>query len=151
MTRYFLQYWTLPSALFNVDQGEMLNHTAGNQLGKLRAGDILWMATIQDGALYILGSFRVGQITNQKTAERLLGPGLWIADWHALALSNPTSPIGFRRLPMRLAKRLCFESDRSPSLTIRNGKIEAQQLQAIRQLTEQSAALLQWDWEEYEV
>lgn len=151
MGHHFLQYWKLDIAEVTLDRGGLLNHSASEQLWRIEVGDTLFIVTIKNGALYLLGLFEVGWITDQMTAQKLLGTtDLWEANYHAIAQTGMASSIGYCPVPVSVAISLRFESDTSPSLTIRNGKVDGKQLQAVRELTTHSARSLSSLWSEYQ-
>jgi hypothetical protein len=135
----YLQYWKYP---YNVGDNDQLNHTAGDQLGRLSPGDVVWVVTIKTSHLYLLGRLAVGKLVGQRAAEKLLGtPDLWRARYHVIARPGTIDPVteidlhGVARL-----LRFLGNVDRLPL------PYSGRSLQSLRTLAPESATLLQNIW-----
>jgi hypothetical protein len=138
MTDY-LFYWRKTTA----DQfgSARLIHAASDQFGRLSSGDRLWITTTLAGDLQLLGRIDVAKVTGQKEAAETLADGnLWEARYHVLADTETVMP-AVRISIQDLAPELRFlgASDR---LTLREGRVNAQELQTMRRLDSSSVELL---------
>lgn len=149
MAADYLSYWK-PATVQHVlmEEGSLLNHAASEQYGRVVPGDTVWIVTAWSGGhLMLLGPILVNERTDYETAARRLGTDdLWEASHHILA------PPG-REVPARdvdisdLAGDLRFES-KNDRLDMSNPSRVASQLQSMRRLTPESAALLRERWGE---
>ena len=146
----YLHYWKPSTADRNLELGKPFDHDASDQLTKSRIhpGDIVWVATVRQGSLRLLGRIVVDVvIDDQREAERRhAGENLWEAKFHVFAIPG-TECILRDVCIMSIAPRLRFESKTSPCLKVKDGGVSATQLQTIRKLTPPSASLLQTIWE----
>jgi hypothetical protein len=145
----FLMYWR-PETADNALAGEdlLLNHSASGQYDRLTPGDTLWIATAWPGGiLTLIGRLVVGVVTDQATASKLLGTDdLWDAPYHVVAAEGTAEPM--REVDLTdLATQLRFVSAHD-RLTVIDGRVNANQLQAMRQLTADSARLMESRWRE---
>ncbi|MFD3163927.1 hypothetical protein [Herpetosiphon sp. NSE202] len=153
MTRYFTHYWTNTT-------WEEARSQAGAPIGYLfsnffrtksiQAGDEIYVVTNIRGNIYLLGKHVVGQIGDRESIRRLLG---WAADEmvddtdHSSA-SHATAMDFDRMIPLEIAKKLQFWSGRRNSRIRSNLAfktptiIDQQTLPQVRELTAESAALL---------
>ena len=146
--RQYLQYWRPDTVDANLEHdGEnLVEHIAGNRLGHINRGDVVWVVTIRSGELRLIGRILVDAVVDQAEAERRLGRAdLWEATHHALVVPGTAEPIRDDSIA-DLAGQLTFESAKSSRLTVVRGRVNPQQLQAIRRLTPEGAALLQERW-----
>lgn len=123
-----------------------MNHTAGEQLRKVRPDDIIWIVTVfPPGELTLIGRLEVGECTNRKDAMRRLGTdNLWEAKHHVIAKPGTEEPLREVSLA-NIAEDLRFESSRD-RLNVVNGRVNGGQLQAMRLLTPASVALVEAEW-----
>lgn len=145
MPRHFLQYWKPQIADYNIRRGGPVNHSAGDQLAKVKPGDTVWIVTVRaPGKLALLGRIRVARCTGYDEALRLLDePDIWPANHHVIARPGTEhDPINVSL--QDVAGKLRFQSPTGRDrLTLRSGLVEPYQLQAMRELTPESADLLQ--------
>jgi hypothetical protein len=146
---HFLMYWR-PETADHQLSGEdlLLEHSASGQYDRLDSGDTLWIVTAWPGGiLTLIGRLVVGVVTDQSTAAKLLGTNdLWTAPYHVIAAPGTSEPM--REVDLTdLASELRFASTRD-RLTVIDGRVNANQLQAMRELTPESAALLESRWRE---
>lgn len=147
---HYLQYWRPETVAYDLDQSDAtgdwrLEHTASNQLRHVKGGDVVWVITMEDGRLYLIGRMEVDVVVNQKEAARILKYNdLWEADYHALAAPGTESDMTVIDIT-DLAPKLRFQGtvDRLPAgFTGRN-------LQTMRKLTPVSADLIEATWSEF--
>jgi hypothetical protein len=136
----YLQYWKFP---YNPGPLNRLNHTAGDQLGRLRPGDVVWPVTIKDDRrLYLLGPILVGRVVSEREARRILGTSdLWAADYHVIARKGTVASV--REINVHpIVPKLRFDGvvDRLPR------QYSGRHLQSIRRLTRESAMLVSRIW-----
>ena len=144
MTQDLLSYWKPETADANLEQGGLLNHAASNQYHRVHARDTVWIVTVRAGELRLLGRIHVGQVTDGAQAAKALGTrDLWEADFHILA--EPGSAHTIQDIPIApLAPHLRFLSRTgNDRLVVSNGNVNPQQLQTMRVLSPDSAALLE--------
>ena len=86
MARYYTHYWKSATAWDQV--GSLLNHTASDAhtMGRVKAGDVVWIVTVIDGRLWTAGRLVVEKSTSQREAERRFGARLWNAKYHVTAI-----------------------------------------------------------------
>lgn len=142
--RHFLQYWKVQQADENSDKP--LEHTASAQFEKVSAGDVLWIVTIRNHHLKLLGRLHVAKLVSQQEAERHFNDeALYEAQFHAIAKDGTVEKI--REIETQdLAIQLRFNSDRDRLTLARPGRTDGKQLQSIRELTNESVALLEARW-----
>jgi hypothetical protein len=137
----FLSYWK-PETVRRMfkESDQLLNHSAGAQLNRLKPGDTLFITTVNRGGDFrLVGRINVESIVDQKTAQSLLNnDNLWIAKWHVIA-KRGTEVLMQHESLKDIASSLRFEGgvDR---LKVNRGRVNPQQLQTLRQLTPASAA-----------
>jgi hypothetical protein len=147
----FLSYWkpgTVREILRVIDEtgDDSMVHSASNQYEKVHPGDTVWIATVwKGGYLALLGRIVVGVCTSQSEAERLLkSEDLWPALYHIIAKEGSEVPL--RQVDISdLAPRLRFLST-NDRLDVSEGRVNAQQLQSLRELAPGSAASLEERW-----
>lgn len=145
MTKHFLQYWKPEQVDYNFEVDPTLNHTASGQFHRVSEGDVIWIITIRPhGRLSLVGRIEVGKVTGQAEAERLIGMPLYKAAYHAIA-KDGTVEVQSETDIKNLAVRLRFASAKD-RLTVVSGQVDGKQLQAIRELTPDSALLLEETW-----
>jgi hypothetical protein len=147
MAREFFQYWKPPQAAYPIDRGETLYHSASDQLRKVEAGDTVWIVTVSYlGELILAGRIRVGGVIDDAEAVRRFGENVWEANHHIFAEKGTEEKARLVNL-MDIAASLRFKSKNgNDRLTITDGKLNAQQLQSMRELTEDSVRLLEELW-----
>jgi hypothetical protein len=143
MARFFLVYWKREQIATAVADG-LLDHAASEQLASVRPGDTLWVGGPgRSRDIVTIGPLRVGDVVGQREAERRLSYPPWQAKYHALC--KPGEATVTREVSLgAVLDRLTFVSKKSPVLNLR--KTVALQLQRIRELTPESAALLEQVW-----
>ncbi len=138
MTHY-LAYWKPETVAAQVS--EPLNHSASNQYGKVKSGDVLWIVTSEaPNDLVLVGRLGVHRIVGQSVAAKLLGTAdLWDAEYHAIAdqvAEKANLDIS------SWARELEFDGVVE---TLPDG-FTGQHLQALRRLTDYAAKVLERIW-----
>lgn len=146
VSQAFTHYWTramLRSA--ESDAGEPLVHTASNVFVDrgIERGDRIYVVTVKDGGLYLLGRMVVGVVCDSEYAAAALGKPPWEAEDHLLASACTALRLD-RRVSHDIASRLTFEGARGAvKLAYKDiGVLDEQSLRGVRQLTEASADVL---------
>ncbi|HBH51725.1 MAG TPA: hypothetical protein DDY91_07525 [Planctomycetaceae bacterium] len=145
MARHFMAYWKSNQPALQDPRGRLI-HAASNYYRRVEVGDTVWIVTLIDQELHLVGKIPVHHVVDHETAEELLNEfDLWCADWHIIGdLKKKGSPIRFIRIHDR-AEDIEFQTDKGPSggIQIINGRISGTALQTMRQLTPDSAALFE--------
>ena len=143
MQSNYLSYWKPRTADHQLKVGGRIGHIASNQYGKVQKGDVVWLVTIRSGNLYLIGRVQVGKVTDQREASELLGTtDIWESSVHILAAEGTDKPISNILITL-IAPDLRFISPTGRDrLTIKDGFIEAGQIQSMRLMTEKSSILL---------
>ncbi len=143
---HWLQYWKPFQIEPAITEPWLLNHSAGNQLGRVKPGDIVWIISVEPpGRLITLGPIYVQQKVRQRKAEALIGPNLWPADWHIVDTSENAHRA--KRVDLSpIASRLRFVSQDFPILDLKQGKVSGTQFQQMRKLEPESAELISRVW-----
>jgi hypothetical protein len=143
MPHDYLAYWKPSTVNQNMDVGGRLNHCASNQFGRVMVGDIVWLISVDSGVLYLINKITVGQVTDFEGAALSLGTRhLWDSTHQILAAEGTAQPMQKPSIA-HLAGSLRFASKGGKDrLKIDAGVINPQQLQTMRLLTPDSAAML---------
>jgi hypothetical protein len=150
MPRYFTTYWRndLWERKRRESNGGNWVHTSANNLRKkgIRAGDCIYVVTVISGRLYLAGRIEVGEMLTRSQAEDRLGRPLYAAGDHVLAREGSEMAFDFETaLPVDLTKRLRFikKGEAPVALLFKSkGLLDQQTLRSIRELTAESAGLL---------
>ncbi|MHB2016960.1 MAG: hypothetical protein ACYCW6_08460 [Candidatus Xenobia bacterium] len=129
-SREFLVYW-LPDQLH---VGKELIGAWGAQMRFVKPGDRLWLVTILDGELILMGRVKVSRIVDEQGEFSARCDDEDRDRQRKVSLSS-------------VAAQLSFKSKQAPTLTLDEGKVTAFQLQSKRELTTNSVALLEEAWE----
>lgn len=118
------------------------------QFGRVAIGDRVWIVnTTAIGQLVTIGYLDVReQPVSRAEARRRLGYEPWKAKYHLFApAARAQRP---RRVALQhIAGQLRFESPLIDRLAVKNGRVNAQQLQTMRRLTRDSARRVQSAWD----
>jgi serine/threonine protein kinase len=141
LREHWLLYWRPDT----VDKHSgCLDYAASGQFAKrgVQPGDVVWIVTAREGILFLVGRLSVGSVVDGERAEERLGRGdLWDAE--AYALAEPGSAESLVNISLtECVEQLEFASTSSPRLTLKHGLVNAQQLQAMRQVVPAAARLL---------
>jgi hypothetical protein len=142
----FLQTWKDGAQTARSREGRPLDHAASEQYAGMgvTAGDVLYIAYLERGALHLIGRLPVAEIVDQRRAEELFDAPVWQASFHAVGPGGDPMAFGLV-VPDDVIERLRFSrATGEPSRLERSfdGSISGQSLQRIRRLTADSAALL---------
>jgi NAD-dependent SIR2 family protein deacetylase/ADP-ribosylglycohydrolase/protein-tyrosine phosphatase len=146
--KHFLLYWRESSVAAHAHSGHPLDVVSSRQLRRVSPGNTIWVVTInQGGSLVLAGRLRVGEIVDYKTAvKKLNDPDLWDGGYFALPASGNAeylNPIDMGQVALKLRFKAAGGADR---FKLRDGKINPQQMQAMRELTGESAVMLTDIW-----
>jgi NAD-dependent SIR2 family protein deacetylase/tetratricopeptide (TPR) repeat protein/protein-tyrosine phosphatase len=146
--KHFLLCWKEQSVLDAQNSPHPLDVVSSRQLNRVNAGDTIWIVTVnQDGELILAGRLKAAEVVDYLTAvRRLHDANLWDGDYYALAKKDTAEEINLINLGER-ALELRFKNSGSDRLKLTYGKIRAQQLGSLRELTAESAQMLTEIWE----
>lgn len=145
---HYTYYWKLtPNQRASLKSREPLLYVASNVVQRVKPGDVLWMLNVHLGNLYLIGRLLVEFVVDHtELAMELVDPqtDIWYeADWYAIANRYQAEPM--REVDITpLAGALQFESGRF-QLDLDNG-IQIGQVRGLRELTADSASLLEQVW-----
>lgn len=144
-------YYSKPSQVeldlsIHGEDGIPLDHWSSAQFKKLKQGDHLWIVTILEGRLKLLGHLKVDQMMTFRQAVKYLGrDSLYDATYHAVCKQEHAEYM--KKLDIHeYAHSLRFESLNDRLVFNMDGLLTAQQMQSMRRLTDDSAALLENIW-----
>src|SRR5688572_16254336 len=146
---YFL-YWKVDSEIRpNIGQHMTTAYAASNYLKRVKPSDVLWIVTVNQHHLYLLGRLKVEFIVDDSTIAQDLvepAPETWIdADWYAISNKYAIEPM--REIDItHIADKLRFSSRVSEMLDMVDGRVDANQLTSLRQLTVQAAQMMDDIW-----
>ncbi|MGB7337788.1 MAG: HNH endonuclease, partial [Phototrophicaceae bacterium] len=148
--KHYLLYWKV-AADIRADIGQHMTtaYAASNYLRRVKPGDVLWIVNVNQHRLYVLGRLKVEFVVDDTAiAQDLVDPlpDTWQdADWYAISNKYAIEPM--REIDItQLADNLRFQSRVSDMLDVVDGRVDANQLTTLRQLTVQSAQLLDDVW-----
>lgn len=147
MANHYFMYWRWDTVEHNLDYGVEINHIAGEQLSKLESGDLVWIITIHQDCLLLVGRIQVGKKVDYVEAVRILqDENLWDATWHIIA------EVGTEEI-MRLIDitdiidHLRFISPKNKDrLVINKGKLTPMPFRSMRLLTTETQLLITIIW-----
>jgi bifunctional DNA-binding transcriptional regulator/antitoxin component of YhaV-PrlF toxin-antitoxin module len=123
-----------------VTEGEILCHDAGNQCRTrgIKRGDFVYVVTVREGDLYLMGRLQVGEVCSLARATAKLGPDLWDANDHLIAESGSEVPMRADvTIPPGVAKLLTFvNSDGKANLRY---PVNHMEFQTVREVDRDSA------------
>lgn len=146
MSQAFTHYWN--HATFEemaCQNGQPLGHVAGNVFAQrgVEPGDRVYVVTIRNGGLHLLGRMEVGRLVDYHRAAASLDYEPLDRSEHLLARTCTAMRID-RRVPDVLAPHLQFVGTRGLVAPKRktDGSIDEQSLRGFRRLSRTSAAML---------
>ena len=148
MPRNFLLYWKPDRVRRERVRGRVVRNMGSEQLHRAQSGDTVWGVTVYPpGELVLVGRLQVGECTDYEGAKRLLRTDDVIErKYQVIAKSGTQEPLREIDL-MDIASELRFVSKTGKDrLEVIDGLVKAQQLQTMRELTEESAAMLAQKW-----
>lgn len=149
VNHYFL-YWKVdPEIRTNIAQHMTTAYAASNYLKRVKQSDVLWIVTVHQHHLYLLGRLKVEFIVDDTNiAQDLVETPSeeWIdADWYAISNKYTIEPM--REIDItHIADKLRFQSRVSEMLDMVDGRVDANQLTSLRQLTLQAAQMMDDIW-----
>ena len=144
MSDAWFAYWR-PEQLQDVLRSGLLNHIGSNQLKRVPIGDRIWIVGSKQGRLYTIGYIVVANHLSRSEAGRRLRYKPWDARWHTIVPdADAITPLEVDLTA--IAPRLRFVSTESTKLSIRDGRVDAQQLRTLRNLTSATASLVERTW-----
>lgn len=153
-TAHYLLYWKLtPEERLDLTQARPATYAAGAQLRRVKPGDVLWLVNVYRNNLFLVGRLQVDIVVNDsEIAQELVDPSRdedfsadWDdAEWYAIANRYQVEPLREINIT-QLAEKLRFRGLVN-ALTLREGRIEINQLRMLRQLTPESADWLETLW-----
>ncbi|MFC1871378.1 hypothetical protein ACFLYF_03145 [Chloroflexota bacterium] len=145
-----LLYWSPKTAKDVLKREDILDHVASDQLKRASIGDVIWVVTVYDGELFLLGKLIVDTITDRTGAMKRLGrKDVWGNKNHyGVAIRGKEEPLKKISLRNEIRKLVFISSNvKSNRLNIDDkGNVNAQQLQTMRILDNASAHLLDQIW-----
>lgn len=147
---HFIYLWKPARVAEMLERSLGLNHIAGEQLKRVSPNDHVWIISVYEGNLWLAGHLHVDKILNISEAEAFLGEtNLYTSEFHAVTRPEDAEPL--RNICVHeIAAELRFNSQIDRLKIEEDGSINAQQLQAMRELTPESADGLEGIWYCYE-
>jgi hypothetical protein len=148
--RHYLLYWKVtPDERARLAECRSTAYAASSYLKRVRPGDVLWIVNVSAHRLYLLGRLKVEFVVDDTSVARDLvepQPETWDdADWYAISHRYNIEPM--RAIDITgLAAELRFASETADRLDVSGGKVDAHQLTTLREVTSETAALLDDVW-----
>jgi hypothetical protein len=134
----YTSYWKPKTAKNPHNSINPINHSASEQYKRVLVNDVLWILTVEDRKLFLLGAGQVEKVMNDAEAVEKFGDGIWEAGFH-VAFTEPYVPLQWRDITA-IAPEIRFEG---PKATLPQDSSKwANSLQAMRKLTGNSVDLL---------
>lgn len=152
MTRYFMQSWK--SYLCDTDyrmndEGKPIYETSSAKFAQLgvKKGNQIYAVFVRDGKLFLIGKMEVERpASSWREVVDLLGlENVYrgVSDARYLIAKYATQMCFSQRLPLDVVKKLRFASDENPKPKfVDNERLNGQTLRNVRELTQESAILL---------
>lgn len=145
---HYLLYWKIaPEERLNLAANRRADYAAGKYLERVKPGDILWIVNVHIGHLFLIGRLQVETVVDDiEIAQDLVGrTDNWVdGEWYAIANKYNVEPLREVDLtPLVGEIRFNSQADR---LYLHNKRIDANQLRSLRELTDESAKLLEDAW-----
>ncbi len=142
MSRHFLAYWQPKEHDKALRRGRPLTYAASNQYSRVEPGDTVWIVSIRDGSLRLIGRMLVDQVCDREAAKTILDEDdLYPAKYYVIPATESVRMAKDIDIH-HLVPRLRFESKKDHLEVDQNGHLHGGQLQSIRRLTEDSTVLL---------
>ena len=152
--RYFTHYWSSKrikkKKFMQERKGKPLVRTAGKRFHSrnVKRGDFIYVVTAKEGIMYLIARMQVGDIVTKAEAEsRFPEDVVWDAEEQVIAFEGTSTAQTFdRSVPTKLVRQLRFvlaSGDRTPLVMYKNGLLDKQTLRNVRELSEESAKLLE--------
>ncbi len=141
----FTIYWT-PGGWEAIGVGNTIGVAGGSGfLGRVVAGSRIFVTNVYRGELRLVGAFTVKAVYD-RTREGKPSGASWDAPEYLLAAEGSSSPVLPTVLPTPLVKSLRFLTRSAKESGVKfdsNGQVNGQAMRAVRQLTPESALLLE--------
>ncbi len=140
--KHFLKYWKHYG--FALEFGQPLRFAPSNQLVRrnVAAGDTLWLVTLIEKRLTLLGRLEIGSLHSKRSAAQILGRPLHSATEYAFACPG-TEMLGIEIDLGPLASQLCFLSRSSGPQLAPLSLGDRRTVEWVRELKDGSARLLE--------
>src|SRR5438874_2052272 len=69
----YLFYWRRRNADSRLATQFLLDHAGSSQFRYLQPNDVIWIVTVRNGGLVLIGRLIVGEVTDRTSAMRILG------------------------------------------------------------------------------
>lgn len=147
MARHFLLYWKLSKVEYHY-YGAGLDHLASNQLGKVQPGDVIWVVTVRGGDLMLAGRLVAGFVTDAAESDAVFDEfELKNPRWQVTAQPGTVEKMQLINLTdLSVTLSLRFQSPSDRLRLNRQGRLNPISLYNMRQLTDDSASLLNYTW-----
>jgi hypothetical protein len=141
MGRAFTHYWTCDS--WEGYRGDLVTYTAANLFRRrgLKTGDRIYIVSNLDGRVRLGAAIDVAAVVGRAEAKKRFGREVWDASDFAIAIT----PVSFdpdQEVPTVIASRLRFLPS-GKGLKHAKGRLDQQTLRGLRELTPESAMLLE--------
>jgi hypothetical protein len=149
----YISYWRtvqVRAAMKEAREGQLLDHAASKQFGKVRSGDTVWIVNIERNThrFLLVGRIEVAMMCGRRAAQRALGRDDLYEDapLHIVAIEGSEEPA--REIPLDpVARQIRFVSpEPSDRLTITDGQVDQQQVRRLRELTPETVDLFEKLW-----
>ncbi len=140
---YWTSYWREENWKSN-NEYEPLQASGGSfRKRRVSTGDTLYVVSLSAGQLLLGGRMIVDRIVTHQEAQKILGNDLYEAQDWVMPKNGSGTPLHLhRKLAPEIAKQLRFQTGK-PELKFTNGTdLNGQTLRAVRELTKESALLL---------
>lgn len=136
--RHFLQYWKSNEADMVV--GKPIDHAGSAQFSRVKPNDVVWVVTLREGRLILLGRIHVSEIVSRQQAQKRFAE-VYGAPLHIVA-KNGTVKILEEHDIQDIAADLRFSTGHDRLKFESPTKTDGKQLQSLRELRPESAKLL---------
>lgn len=144
--RHYTLYWKIADfERHDLNRYKEATYAGSLQLKRVHAGDTLWLINVYHGRLFLLGRLRVAGVTpDRQQAQELVNTN---KDWHegdyyAIADKRDVEPLRENDIT-ELVEQLVYVDMDTP---LRPYPVDAMQFRALRELTSESATLINQVW-----
>jgi hypothetical protein len=137
--RHFLQYWKEKKN--DTDIGTTLDQAESAQFRRVQPNDVLWIVTLIDQRLMLLGRIVVGKVKGLKESESLFwsGPAVRLE----VIAKKGTEMKSIQADIQAMAHELRFNSERDRLTLYNRSRTDGKQLQILRELSPETVKQLQ--------
>jgi hypothetical protein len=138
----FLAFWRLTTLDDALQGRRLLNYAASNQYTRVSSGDTVWVVTVREGRLRLVGRVVVDRVVNRDEAVQALGTAdIWEADHYILPVAGTVRPVTDIDIH-HLVPLLQFGGTSKQLMLDGDGRVNGQHLQAMRVLAGNSPQIL---------